>query len=117
MTPQPKTLAEIKDEVATNHGYADWLQIDMTDREQWEKEEIKASMLDEIAERYAAQFRNEWISFKEDEPALGLRILAYDGVKEIPNIDCLVVTRSWLKWRDLNGYTHWQITNVTPPEK
>lgn len=46
-------LSKVKDAIAQKNGYADWLQIDMTDQESCEREEFKASLIDEIAEEYA----------------------------------------------------------------
>lgn len=41
-----------RDQVAEKHGYGDWLQIDMTDNEEHEKQEIKLSLSDEVALRF-----------------------------------------------------------------
>ncbi len=54
-----KTLSEIKDEVAVNNEYADWCQIDMTENSDLECEAIKATMLDEVAKRYAEEALKE----------------------------------------------------------
>lgn len=49
-------LARIKDEVAQEHGYADWLQIDMTDTEQWERDAFKVMAYAHIVDRYAEAY-------------------------------------------------------------
>ena len=46
-------LSEIKDKVAVNNGYADWLNIDNSDLEQHEIDAIKADMINQIANEYA----------------------------------------------------------------
>lgn len=47
---QKEKIREIKDIVAQKHGYADWYQIDMTDREPWERNEIMLSLMQEVLE-------------------------------------------------------------------
>lgn len=72
-----KTLSEVKDIVAKRHGYADWLQIGMTDIMQCEEDEIKVAMLDDIALEYANQFKPDWVSVEERLPEGQQEVLVY----------------------------------------
>ncbi len=45
-------LSEIKDKVAINNGYSDWLNIDNSDLEQHEIDAIKADMINQKATWY-----------------------------------------------------------------
>lgn len=47
-------LSKAKDTIAQKHGYADWVQIEMTDTSECEQDAVKASLLDEVAKEYAA---------------------------------------------------------------
>lgn len=48
-----QTLSQIKDLIAQRNGYADWLQIDMTEKEESERNQEKVDMMDEIAVEFA----------------------------------------------------------------
>ena len=48
-----KTLLEIKNHVAQLEGYADWCAIDNSELSEMERNELKVSLMDEIAKLYA----------------------------------------------------------------
>ena len=79
-----KTLSEIKDEVAVNNEYADWAQIDMTENSDIECDAIKATMLDEVAKRYAEEAIKECAKIailKQEDKSYGESILSL--IKEL----------------------------------
>jgi hypothetical protein len=65
-----KTLQDCKNEVARRNEYDDWFQINMTDREPWEREEIKASMLDDVAKLYAESIATEALRIASEKASV-----------------------------------------------
>lgn len=48
-----KLLSNSKDLAAKRHDYADWLQIDCLELQEYEKDAIKVTLLDDVAEFYS----------------------------------------------------------------
>ena len=51
-----KTLEECKHDAAVRHGYADYYQIQMTDDEPWDRNEIELDILKEASQDFENQF-------------------------------------------------------------
>ena len=82
-------LQKIKDEVAQLHEYDDWAQIDMTEDSECEKDAVKATMIDDVAQRYAEAYHSARIA----EVAKGECFERYD-------VDLNYKTRNYLNAHD-----------------
>ncbi len=76
-----KTLIQIKDDIARSEGYTDWKDF-FNDLKSNNMVNMLASKIDTAAERYAAQYRIEFNTFRENPPAIGELILAYSPTKK-----------------------------------
>lgn len=67
---QKDCISKAQDIVAVRHEYADWAQLDMTDQEQHEIDDFKASVIDEVAIEYGilltAQLRQQVDELQKD---------------------------------------------------
>jgi len=80
-------MENIRDVIAQKHEYADWAQIEMTDKERWEKDEIKVMILEDCVDELQKELNKRpvanWILPKDEMPVENRKVIFKVGENDI----------------------------------